>query len=91
VFGKPNGKPCPFKPGRKTPYQRRLRNQNRRNDVLWKVFYASQGGQPIDDTLFSEIGRELGIGGKTEVKRLYAAAHKEFPIPIPRKTPKRRK
>jgi hypothetical protein len=91
VFGKPNGKPCPFKPGRKTTLQRKIRNWQLRDDVLWKVVDASENGRPIDNTLFSEIGRELGIGGKTEVKRLYAVAHKAFPIQIPRKAPKRRK
>jgi hypothetical protein len=37
-----------------------------------RVEAAHAGGRAIDDELFKEIGRELGVGSKTLVKKLYA-------------------
>jgi hypothetical protein len=45
---------------------------------------ARPAGEPIDDELFEKIGRDLGIGGKSTVKRIYAA-----PAPFPKRGPAR--
>ena len=73
AFGKPNGKPCPFKPGRHTRHTEQMIRRgkgiiDRVGDSIW---FASQHGRAIDDKLFDEIGREEGIGGKTEVKKMW--------------------
>lgn len=34
---------------------------------------ARERGEPIDDRLFDKIGRALGVGGKTSVKKAYRA------------------
>jgi hypothetical protein len=61
VFGKPS-------PARKSVIQKWAR----RNEVWAKIIELNHNGSPIDDRLFERVGRELGIGGKTETKRLYA-------------------
>lgn len=38
---------------------------------VYEAVEAARGTTPIDDTLFAQIGRDMGIGGKTLVKRLY--------------------
>jgi len=83
VFGKPNGKPCPFKPGRRTAYQHKRHQEMFSDRIAWAVYEASKRGRPIDDTLFSEIGRKLGVGGKTTVKRLYALGRKHPYFALP--------
>ena len=50
----------------------------RRQEVWAKVVTLSERGRKIDDDLFDEIGRELAIGGKTEVKRLYSSVRDEL-------------
>lgn len=74
VFGKPNGKAFAFKPGRRTKRRSVMQREARKYEVWNEILLASQEGRSIDDNLFDEIGRKLGVGGKTEVKRLYAAA-----------------
>ena len=67
VFGKPS---------------RRRKNVSRKwmrkDEVFWKIVLSKEKGRVIDDKLFEEVGRELGIGGKTEVKRMYAAVRAEM-------------
>ena len=77
-IGKPNGKPFAFKPGRRTKYQTIKRRELEQFKVLHEVLVAKEKQLPIDDDLFDKIGRKLGVGGKTEVKRLYAAARSEI-------------
>jgi hypothetical protein len=76
VFGKP--------PSKHSAFQRH--KWMLRGKVQAMVFGAHAKGRAIDDDLFEEIGLELGIGGRSEVKRLYAAAQEEFPLPQRRKT-----
>jgi len=64
------------KPSRKRGHV--IRKWMRRHEVWAKITEASLRGSPKDDDLFSAVGIELQIGGKTEVKRLYAAAQKEY-------------
>ena len=35
-------------------------------------------GAPINDDLFDRIGKELGIGGRETVRKLYKAVKEEF-------------
>src|SRR5262249_12243065 len=77
LFGKPNGKSHPFKPGRRTPLSEKLRRERIASYVGDEVLKARHQGRAIDNELFDEIGRELGVGGRTEVKRLYKMAKEE--------------
>ena len=51
-----------------------LQTESRRFEVYRRVRdIHDQEGAPIDDLLFARVGRELGIGGKTTVNRLYSS------------------
>jgi hypothetical protein len=69
-FGKPY-------PRGKQP--RRLTTETYKVAVLARVIKRKALGENIDDDLFADIGKELGIGGKTTVKNLYKAARAEYP------------
>jgi hypothetical protein len=69
VFGKPNS--------RKRAHV--LLRWQRRHKVHSRIIELHHfDGCPINDELFEKVGRELGIGGKTEVKNLYKAAKAEI-------------
>jgi hypothetical protein len=55
-------------------YRRSIRDAHFPWAIYERVEAARLAGRPIDDSLFKEIGLELGIGGKTQVKKLYASA-----------------
>jgi hypothetical protein len=38
-----------------------------------RLVHEARGNRPIDNDLFEEIGRKLGVGGSTKVKSLYSA------------------
>jgi hypothetical protein len=64
------------KPSRKRGHV--IRKWYRRHEVWARIDELSAQGRAKDDLLFAEVGEELQIGGKTEVKRLYAAVRKEY-------------
>lgn len=55
-------------------YRRKVRDEHFPWVIYESVKAATKDGRPIDDKLFEEIGRKLGVGGKTLVKELYAKA-----------------
>jgi hypothetical protein len=54
--------------------RRRIYGLSRMLDVLFLVRQLHKEGHPIDDHLFERVGKELGVGGKTTVKKLYSDA-----------------
>jgi hypothetical protein len=58
-------------PRTKGQWQRLMRNVRSAHDVWKMVSEAKMRREPIDDKLFGDIGRKLGIGGKTLVSELY--------------------
>jgi hypothetical protein len=61
------------------PYTEDAHRRNIRDAHFPWVIYkrieaAKEAGRPIDDKLFEEVGLELGVGGKTLTKNLYARA-----------------
>jgi hypothetical protein len=62
-------------PPTRTQYQRWIRDTQAVFDVHRLVAKAQADGRSLTDELFEEIGRELGIGGKTHVKKLYKVRH----------------
>jgi hypothetical protein len=52
-----------------------LRGWHLRHEV-WASIVDS--GAPINDDLFDRIGKELGIGGRETVRKLYKAVKEEF-------------
>jgi hypothetical protein len=73
--------------GKPVTKSHRLR-QKRDTDSLGKissmVAAARSKGEPIDNALFEKIGRDLGLGGATRVKELYAVTRRKI-------TPKKRR
>ena len=52
--------------------RKRAKHLTSLGDIERLVLVAKNTGQPIDNQLFEEIGRKLGIGGSTKVKGLYS-------------------
>jgi hypothetical protein len=67
------------KPRAEGVQQRKIQGDSRMTEV-WSLVQQRPKGTPIDDNLFADIGRKLGIGGKTKVKELYNRA-KEYYLP----------
>ena len=59
------------RPSTKAGWRRLRKHAKAFLQVDQMVAKAHARGEPIDDTLFSKIGRELGVGGKTTVKMAY--------------------
>lgn len=58
--------------------------------VLNEVNAARNGGRPVDDELFEEIGKRHGLG-KTLVKEYLRVAHRFVPVPTPKLGLRRKK
>jgi hypothetical protein len=54
------------------PRRRRSNGLTSLGDIQRLILVSKRNGQPIDNLLFEAIGRELGIGGSTKVKKLYS-------------------
>ena len=54
------------------PRRKRSNGLTSLGDIQRLILVSKRNGQPIDNLLFEAIGRELGIGGSTKVKKLYS-------------------
>jgi hypothetical protein len=51
---------------------------NRRLEVWERIMDLHHRGAPINDDLFDRVGKELGIGARETVRKLYKSAKEEF-------------
>jgi hypothetical protein len=51
---------------------------NRRLEVWERIMDLHLRGAPINDDLFDRVGKELGIGARETVRKLYKAVNEEF-------------
>lgn len=61
------------RPRTKGQHDRFLRDFAAPPQVAEMVEEARRNRKPIDDRLFDKIGRQLGVGGRTQVKKFYRA------------------
>ena len=55
-----------------------IQGQNRTLEVWERIMDLHLRGAPINDDLFDRVGKELGIGARETVIKLYKAAKKQF-------------
>jgi hypothetical protein len=67
------------RPPTKAEVRRWQRHADAIPEVSRLIREASKAGEPINDALFESIGRKLGIGGKTTVKKIYGYRQRRDP------------